>query len=395
MKTYDIGIIGGGLSGTSTAWALAQAGCSVLLLERGEDLAYGASGNQQGLATPYYTSHINPAFEVYDSGFHELKKIASHFADAGMLSSLRRSPALQFPSADRPKRLLHSPEIKVLCAQDASALCGLEIVGETLVYPESLIISPPELCAAYATHPNISIFREHAAIGVYRDKDAWHIHTPQERFAAKNIVIANAFDAKDLSISKWLFLEPVRGQLVTFRQEASHLGTLQIPLCFDGYLLPSLRGRMLLGASYGHDTMPPDTTSYDSDTEELFARLNQWIKTPVDPNTLETKPRVSFRTSTFDRLPYVGALPDFEKISNTIIRWNAISHATLPLLDGIYVNIGHGSRGLISTAISAIVLAEQILKNEQQKSLDGVAKTLDPMRLILRMIRREEICQGR
>lgn len=57
MESFDVAIIGGGIIGTSAAAYLAEAGRSVILVERG-DLAAGASGRNSGVVQHPFDAHF-------------------------------------------------------------------------------------------------------------------------------------------------------------------------------------------------------------------------------------------------------------------------------------------------------------------------------------------------
>ena len=56
-KTFDVAVIGGGVIGTMAALELAEQGASVVVLERGPELAWGCSAGNAGIVGP---SHVVP-----------------------------------------------------------------------------------------------------------------------------------------------------------------------------------------------------------------------------------------------------------------------------------------------------------------------------------------------
>jgi D-amino-acid dehydrogenase len=56
-KTFDVAVVGGGVIGAMTALELAEEGASVVVLERGAELAWGCSAGNAGIVGP---SHVLP-----------------------------------------------------------------------------------------------------------------------------------------------------------------------------------------------------------------------------------------------------------------------------------------------------------------------------------------------
>jgi glycine/D-amino acid oxidase-like deaminating enzyme len=74
----------------------------------------------------------------------------------------------------------------------------------------------------------------------------------------------------------------------------------------------------------------------DGDTTEILSRLYRTL--PTISNLSVTSSRVCFRASTHDRMPYIGALP-------------LSSNLTL------FINAGHGSRGLLTAPLGGEIIA--------------------------------------
>ncbi|NLW04514.1 MAG: FAD-dependent oxidoreductase, partial [Pseudomonadaceae bacterium] len=126
---------------------------------------------------------------------------------------------------------------------------------------------------------------------------------------------------------------------------------------------------------------------------------NQQELTAVLPNLLaelsSSSPlggRVSFRCASPDYLPLVGQVPAIEAwqknyqstqsslaISDFPSEWN---HA------GLWLNIGHGSRGLASIPISAELLASQLV-GEPAPFEQALVNCLNPARFILKDLKRQ------
>jgi tRNA 5-methylaminomethyl-2-thiouridine biosynthesis bifunctional protein len=106
-------------------------------------------------------------------------------------------------------------------------------------------------------------------------------------------------------------------------------------------------------------------------------------------STDTTDPRVCFRTSTIDRLPYIGALPDFHAMQQEASQYQSGTdlqkRVPIRFLEGVYMHLGHGSRGLLSCPLGAEIIARSIC-GEELKEFEKAASVVDPARLPYRLL---------
>ena len=96
-------------------------------------------------------------------------------------------------------------------------------------------------------------------------------------------------------------------------------------------------------------------TPTDEDTTEILSRLYRTF--PIISDLRVILSRVCFRASTHDRMPYIGALPNQDN-------------------DGLFINAGHGSRGLITAPLGGEIIARHITNeplNDLKESASIVA----------------------
>jgi tRNA 5-methylaminomethyl-2-thiouridine biosynthesis bifunctional protein len=102
--------------------------------------------------------------------------------------------------------------------------------------------------------------------------------------------------------------------------------------------------------------------------------------------------RVALRCATPDYLPMAGPLLDNAALSANPPRYNA-DPAILPWLAGLYVNTGHGSKGLINAPLCAEMIACAI--NGEPAPVDvKLLAALDPNRFMLRKLGLKRLVQG-
>src|SRR5690554_4801709 len=80
--------------------------------------------------------------------------------------------------------------------------------------------------------------------------------------------------------------------------------------------------------------------------------------------TLFRSGRVGFRCTTQDHLPIIGRIPEREEFLQRFAHMaknaNSIAHTQAPIVKGLWLNIGHVAKGLVSTPLCAELLACQI-----------------------------------
>jgi tRNA 5-methylaminomethyl-2-thiouridine biosynthesis bifunctional protein len=390
----DVVIIGGGLSGGFTAHAFASRGASVTLLESCHALASKASGNRFALLTPYITTKASPLESLYSAGFMFSSSWIAHSERLAPL--LRRCGALQLPSTARLKAALGSssklfgPEvIERVSSQRASQLAGIKIVSSAFYIAEAGFIEP-----AQAIEQLIQEYRSQIAVHCYskvlsitRAGSQWAVRCEGgSTYWASAVVICNAYEAASLALSSWLPLEPIRGQTIS-ALPSTQSSRLRTVLAFGGYLTPVVDGSHFVGAHYRHGDLNSDPS--EADTDDILSRCVDWLPDAQLDSTTTMGARVCFRTSTIDRLPYVGALPDFlemKRLSSTYRSGSNIA-ARVPMMyhRGVYIHLGHGSRGLLSCPLGAEIIA-RLANNEDLADLRDVAATITPDRLPYRLL---------
>lgn len=145
---------------------------------------------------------------------------------------------------------------------------------------------------------------------------------------------------------------------------------------------PAIDGQHTLGATFALNEN--DLAMCDADHQ---INLNK-LKTIAPPLYQSLKSQVvggrtALRCISHDHLPMVGELLATAALKTQAPRPNARSE-TLPWIKGLYVNIAHGSHGLINAPYSAQLLAQLIadIPFSQDQALH--LQHLNPNRFILR-----------
>lgn len=376
-------VIGSGIAGCSTAYALAKRGIAVTLIERHDKLANEASGNP--LAMLYPKLSIKPsmqstlALQGFEFTLNLLQNLpASHqFFDACgqiQLAFNAREQVNQAVLAD-----LH--KLQVLNANEASKNAGIILKIGGLYLPQAGWVKPAALCEALCSSVLINKKITTNALKIEKIANHWRVLDAQNnKFEADNVVICNANDIKQFPQCSSIEITSVRGQVNFFA--ANELSkNLKTIICSDHSLSPAVDGTHSIGTSYAPNDTNPEISAADT-RENLNALRTIAPETyqNIDQNFVHG--RVAWRSTTADYMPLAGQLLDDEKLRAKPPRYNA-NPADLPWLQGLYVNAGHGSKGMISAPICGEIIA--CLASNSALPLDEkLASKLNPNRFLLR-----------
>jgi tRNA 5-methylaminomethyl-2-thiouridine biosynthesis bifunctional protein len=394
--SYDVVVIGAGLAGASTAYALAKRGATVCVLDGAPSFAAKASGNRLALVTPYLTAKRSDAETLYGTGYG---------FTSGLLETLdpqakifKRCGVLQFAATNRVSLLLKSGEellgadrIQRLSAEQVESLSGVSLGKEALYVPDAGYLAPREFVELLLTifGARVDFLSNWRALSVERSDQLWRVQSANgASVMAQAVVVCSAYEANLLEQSKWLPLEPIRGQTVSV-SPSPHSARLKTVLSYGGYLTPAVDNLHLLGAHYQHNDM--NESVVDSDSEMMVNKCQNWFPILGIKQSELSQARVCFRTSTIDRLPYIGALPDFDSMRQEAVSYRsgtdlqrAVPNRMLP---GLFVNVGHGSRGVISCPLGGEIIA-RLISDEELGNLGHVAQITNPTRLPHRLLGR-------
>lgn len=388
-------VIGAGLAGCATAASLAARGWQVCLLERHAALAQEASGNPQGVLYLKLSAHGTTLSQLIVSGFGYTRRLLEQLQrgvdwDACGVLQLAFNPK----EAERQAQLAQAFATDLLHPVDAAqaqALAGVALDQGGLFFPEGGWVHPPALCEWQARHPGIEVRLHQEALNLQQVDGQWQAHDAEALIASAPVVIlAGAAEVKRFPFSAALPLKRIRGQITRLPQttESPRLSTV---VCAQGYVAPARLGEHTLGASFAFnsDDLTP-TLAEHVDNLNLLREISQPLLQALhaDSAPLESlQGRAAFRCTSPDYLPIVGPLADaaaFAQAYGVLARdARQVPDTPCPWLDGVYINSGHGSRGLITAPLSAELLAAW-LDNEPLPLPASVAQACHPNRFALR-----------
>jgi tRNA 5-methylaminomethyl-2-thiouridine biosynthesis bifunctional protein len=390
-------VIGAGLAGCATASSLAARGWQVSLLERHDAVAQEASGNPQGVLYLKLSAHGTALSQLIVSGFGYTRRLleslqrGSDWDACGVLQL-----AFNAKEAERHAQLAQAfPEdlLQWLEQPEAQARAGVGVDHGGLYYPEGGWVHPPALCQAQAAQPNIELLKHCEALQLRKVDGQWQALDGDRLLAsAPVVVLAGAAEIKRFAQSAELPLKRIRGQITRLAETAASQA-LSTVVCAEGYVAPARLGEHTLGASFDFtsDDLTPTTAEHAGNlamleeiSTDLVARL-QISEQPVE----NLQGRAAFRCTSPDYLPIVGPLADRAAFLDAYAALSKdarqVPDIACPWLDGLYINSGHGSRGLITAPLSGELLAAW-LDNEPLPLPRSVAEACHPNRFVLRQL---------
>ncbi len=390
-------VLGGGLAGCTTAAALARRGVAVSLLER-DALAAAGSGNEQGILYTRLSRRHSTLTDFALASFSHASRYYRELLAAGRLrAGLDGELCGSFHQSRDDEEMAYLsnalqavPELgQVLDTEAANRLLGIEQVSAGYWFPGSGWLRPISVCHAVAAAPDIEVVEHCGEISLHRVGGEWQAQVDGRVIATADCaVIATGLQASSHPGLEWLPLRPIRGQTTQLPTSGS-LTQLRAALCHSGYVAPAREGEHCIGATF--DLHDDDDQAREADHRHNLQALAEAVPDwqaelcALDPGTL--RGRVGYRCASPDYLPLVGPAPDLQGFLQTFADLRKNARQTLlkrgTFLPDLYLNTGHGSRGLSSTPLAGEYLASLICGEPPPLSRE-LCRALAPARFIIR-----------
>lgn len=330
-------ILGGGVAGLASAWALARRGARVDLLERGElgrESSWAGAGILSLLLPWDYPEPVTSLAQVSQARYSDwIAELHAH--------------ARTDPEYRRTGMLVRSPVPPVQVNSSAPPPAELARFGPGLWLPEVCQVRNPRLLRALHEALPACGVTLHSQVGTVRlEHEGNTIRaavSAQQRWQADHYVVAaGAWSAQLLGpLAHKLPIHPVRGQMLLFRAEP---GLLPCILYQDGhYLVPRADGHILAGSTLEHAGFDKSTTP------AARAELTRFTveQLPDLANQTPLAHWAGLRPGSPGNVPIIGRHPEF---------------------DNLHVNAGHFRYGVTLAPAAAELLADLI--ENRQTALD-------------------------
>ena len=353
VKKKTVGIVGAGIAGCSLAKILAGRGHNVIIFDKEDGPSKAATGNPFLVAYPRLSAHDSPyaRFSLHSYLF------SSRFYDDMNTKFWKKSGVLMLGfdenSLKRETALCNARKDEVLfeklSKKSASEKAGFKINHGGLFFKDAGYIDPERLCEEMVDDVLIEKkFKEEVQV-IVKESDHFSLKTKNNEYVLDHVCLCNAFMVNQFTNLRGISKK--RGQ-VSYISTNTTLKNLKFPICAAGYLSPKNGDKHLIGSSYSKsDSTELIQTEHDENLEKINIIYDQNIELKGG--------RVGFRTVTRDRLPLAG------------------------VIDGIHINVGHGSKGSTSAPLCSEYIADLI--DGTVPPVDSfVAKALKPDRFKIR-----------
>jgi tRNA 5-methylaminomethyl-2-thiouridine biosynthesis bifunctional protein len=187
-----------------------------------------------------------------------------------------------------------------------------------------------------------------------------------EVIMADVVVVASALEALRLGPLAGLPLKGIRGQ-VTLLPATPASAALRTVICGASYAAPARAGHHCFGATFDvHDVSDAIRSTDNADNLQALATLVPSLHAATGAVSMDAAAlpaRAGVRCVTPDYLPIAGPVVDAERFGE---RFGALRHdaklrleGEMPWQEGLYVSLGHGSRGLVTALVCAELIASQ------------------------------------
>lgn len=377
-------IVGAGVSGLMTAKQLIERGWKIKLIDGAGDIAAGASGNAAGIVMPRLSidnaidnTFYMQAFRYACQQYRDVQRlhVEKFWFETGAVCGFKQ---------DKAKRLLQS-------MGNALQTCHIDYAEDTLQwlsFVDAGWLRPRALCQAlWQQHKDDIELINDTVVDVHNANHSVSLlNADGQQVADTDIVIfANASGVRYIKAFAYLNVQASRGQVVELEQQ--HVNeAIEQPLSASAYITPMFKGKAVAGASYS-DTL---TTALSlRDQNDIIEQLNMHFSGLLNMPPLSG--RVSQRAVSQDRVPVVGAAPDpayFHSEYHDLRHGKPPQHyANAKHMQGVYLNVAHGSRGFCSSFLCAEIIASMVQGSVLPVSWQ-VLDYLNPSRFLVKQLKR-------
>lgn len=367
-------VVGAGMAGATTAYALAEQGVQVTVLEQADDIASQASGNLAGTMHPLITADWNLRSRWYWAGYQAALRWLQPWLEQGKVQG-DLSGLIQLAQADGKleKHWQQSLERVAIPRQVAHWLepeqvqqkLGQETCPAGLFYPNSGWIYPRSIVETCLTHDNISLHCGQKVNAWHYQDSAWQVSTTQQTFTADALIFASASLDNDINQTLQTPMRPVKGQVTHLSAEQVQT-PLPLAVTHAGYASPTATGGYVAGATFEAPDMGTELShaGHEHNLHQAQQNLAHWLKADAITEQPLQAGRIAFRPTTPDHLPVVGAVPDWQFVEQNYLQQShtkaVFQYPQQQYQPHLYISNGHGARGLISVFLAAEIISAQM-----------------------------------
>lgn len=362
-QEFDYVIVGAGIAGCSLAHFLSKYSKSVLLIDKNEDVAFGASGAAGAFLSPLLGKPNKFKDLITKALSFSMDYYKKYFSEDLINCGTCRIPKNQ---EDEDKFQSYIPYMDF----------EYEKFEKGYLFKIGSVVKPYEICKKLSD--DTSKLFNYEVERIEKIDDFWFINN---EIKTKNLFLTTGADIS-LIEEKYLDIRAVWGQKIdvftTTKVEVNYHKECSLSIS-------NKDGIVSIGATHHRFDDEKQESSYDlklrninklkhndytnnimqDDVKELLTKAND-IKTLNDVKVLDIK--IGARASSVDYFPMVGKLVDsqksFEKYPH-LKNGFQIKNENLEMIDNLYILNGVGGRGFVLSLYLANNLVENIFNNQE------------------------------
>ena len=405
-QNKSIAIIGAGLAGCHTAYALAQKGFNVTIFEGNEIIASEASGNAQAMLYAKLSANKEPLAEFNLACLLKAQAFYSPFWDecnknvegqqCGLLQLAQNEKTRQ-KQERLYQRFQHAQFLEKSSVPSGQRLANITLDKDGIYLPYCGWVDPKALCQWLLESQYITLATKTKVRSIEANKkQQWALSIQQDNGKASqqifdNAVICNAYAATQFTPTEWLPIKALRGQISYIETEAP-ISDLMTIITGENYIAPVRKDEKhnfhTIGASYDLKNTHKKLTEVEH--QQNLSQLNELLPAVKANTPTIVGGRANLRCTSPDYLPLIGQVPNKAPF---IENYKALAYNAKQVIDepgeylpGLYLNTGHGSRGLAYTPMAAEIIACQLSQTPPPIAQDLI-DLLNPARFLIRSLK--------
>jgi tRNA 5-methylaminomethyl-2-thiouridine biosynthesis bifunctional protein len=391
-----IAIIGAGIAGVSTAIELQQRGYQVELFERAPKAATDGSGNRQGAVYAKLSAHTTVANRFYAQALVLAQRLLQQLPaevphqSCGLVQLANTEKEAKKLNDFAATGFFPNDFVRALSAEEASQLLGISVEHSGLWFDNGGWVSPVALIDVLIQENRLNCHYNTDIQHLDYADNQWRLSTATKQWLFDQVILCNAFHSNRFAATQHLPLNPISGQTTQMQATQSHQ-QLKAVLCTDRYVMPAFDDQLTIGSTFR--VKSTDTTLSDEDHQQNISALRQQVPQLLSDHENIVGGHCGLRTNTPDYLPLLGAVADPEKLDRQFrlpVQRNRLEREPAArYLPGLWINAGHGSKGLSSSQLTAKLLASMISGEPLPVPAD-VLQALNPNRFVIRNLLRDK-----